>query len=281
MAEVRTELPVIRGLGETTRPDRWWVQPLVVLSVLSAFVLYATWAGMQNNNYTYGPYLSPFYSPVLLYDTNGDNAVQNAAREHHAWFGEKPTWWPWFIPFSPAALILIAPAGFRLTCYYYRGAYYKAFVADPPSCAVGEGRTSYNGERGFLSFQNLHRYFLYLALIFLVILAYDAWSALWFPVDPTDWSKGTTFGVGVGTFVLTLNVYLLGGYTLGCHSLRHLVGGGKDQLAGSAIKPVYDCVSCLNRRHPYWAWASLIWVGFTDVYIRLCSMGVWSDWRIL
>jgi hypothetical protein len=22
-------------------------------------------------------------------------------------------------------------------------------------------------------------------------------------------------------------------------------------------------------------------VGFSDLYVRLCSMGVWSDWRIL
>jgi hypothetical protein len=29
------------------------------------------------------------------------------------------------------------------------------------------------------------------------------------------------------------------------------------------------------------AWLSLFWVGFSDLYIRLCSMGVWTDWRIL
>ena len=45
-------------------------------------------------------------------------------------------------------------------------------------------------------------------------------------------------------------------------------------------KKAYDCVSCLNRHHPKWAWFSLVWVGFTDVYVRLCSMGVISDWRI-
>jgi hypothetical protein len=30
-----------------------------------------------------------------------------------------------------------------------------------------------------------------------------------------------------------------------------------------------------------WAWFSLFWVGFTDAYIRLCSMGVITDWRII
>ena len=59
----------------------------------------------------------------------------------------KARWWPGWLVFSPAMLILWAPGGFRFTCYYYRGAYYKAFWADPPSCAVGEPRKTYCGER--------------------------------------------------------------------------------------------------------------------------------------
>jgi len=46
-------------------------------------------------------------------------------------------------------------------------------------------------------------------------------------------------------------------------------------------KTTYDCVSCLNRAHMRWAWFSLFWVGFADLYVRLCSMGIWTDWRIL
>jgi hypothetical protein len=89
-------------------------------------------------------------------------------------------------------------------------------------------------------------------------------------------------GVGVGTLVLATNVVLLGGYTLGCHSLRHLVGGALDQLAGRPVRrAAYGCVSCLNRRHMLWAWMSLSWVAFADLYVRLCAMGVWTDWRIL
>ena len=38
---------------------------------------------------------------------------------------------------------------------------------------------------------------------------------------------------------------------------------------------------CLNGKHKKWAWASLFSVGFADLYVRLCSMGIWSDWRIL
>ena len=54
---------VARGYGETYRRDAWWVEPLVVFLVLGGFVVYATWAAFQNAHYTYGPYLSPFYSP--------------------------------------------------------------------------------------------------------------------------------------------------------------------------------------------------------------------------
>ena len=51
-----------RGFGKTMRRDAWWVQPLVVFIILSAFVIYATWAALQNEFYTFGNYLSPFYS---------------------------------------------------------------------------------------------------------------------------------------------------------------------------------------------------------------------------
>lgn len=257
-----------RGFGQTARKDTWWVQPVAVFLGLSAFIVYSTWAAFQGIHYTFGPYLSPFYSPELF----GDSA--------HAWFGPKPGWWlPW-LPWSPAFLILWAPAGFRLTCYYYRGAYYKAFWADPPSCTVGEPRSGYRGEHRFpLIIQNIHRYFLYVALVFILILASDAWKAMWFE-DPI--TGQTAFGIGIGTIVLTLNVVFLGGYTLGCHSLRHLVGGYLDRLAGRPVrKTAYACVSCLNRAHMRWAWMSLFWVGFTDLYVRLCSMGIWTDWRIL
>jgi hypothetical protein len=257
-----------RGFGETARRDAWWVQPLAVFLGFGTFIVYTTWAGFQNAHYTFGPYLSPFYSPELF----GDSP--------HAWFGPKPTVWPAWLPYSPAFLILAGPAGFRLTCYYYRGAYYKAFWADPPSCTVGEPRKTYWGERSFpLVLQNIHRYFLYVALLFIVILSYDVWKALWF-TDPT--SGRASFGVGLGTLVMAANVALIAGYTFGCHSLRHLVGGRLDLLSRAPVaEQCYRCVSAFNRRHMLWAWVSLFSVGFTDLYIRLCSMGVWHDLRIL
>ncbi len=278
MTRADIPLPQPPALGQTHRRDAWWLQPLLVFLGLGAFIVYGTWAAFQGDHYfvTAGgaDYLSPFYSPVL-FDAPGMTSG-------HAWFGPAPEWWPGFLPaFSPAFLILWAPGGFRFTCYYYRGAYYKAFWADPISCAVGEPKfrgKNYRGERKLpLILQNIHRYFLYLAIAFLFILAYDAWRAMWFTTE-----AGTKkFGIGLGTLVLIGNPILLGGYTLGCHSLRHLVGGGIDRLAGRPVrKKTYDCVSCLNRGHARWAWASLIWVGLSDVFVRLTSMGIIHDVRI-
>src|SRR5262249_14090210 len=110
--------------------------------------------------------------------------------------------------------------------------------------------------------------------------------AYWFLADPNGDPHGKRqFGIAIGSLVLTLNPILLGGYTLGCHSLRHLIGGRKDCLGegvgGGAQKKAYDCVSCLNRNHMKWAWFSLVWVGFTDFYVRMCSMGYIHDLRIL
>ena len=258
---------VRRGFGQTRRRDAWWATPLAVFIGLSAFVVYATWAAFQNAHYTFGPYLSPFYSPEIF----GDSP--------HAWFGPKPAWWPGLVPFSPALLILPFPGLFRFTCYYYRGAYYKSFWADPPACAVGEPRQKYRGEQSFpLILQNVHRYFAYVAVIFLLFLSYDVWLALWFTNPATGVRE---FGVGLGTLVLTANVVLLSCYTLGCHAVRHIAGGFKNEVSKSpACDFAYACSSSLNGRHQLFAWCSLISVMSSDVYVRLCSMGIISDVRI-
>jgi hypothetical protein len=261
------DVPVLeRRFGETARRDPWWLQPLMIFLGFATFLIYANWAAFQGKNYWFGPYISPFYSPEIF----GDSP--------HAWFGGKPSWYPSWLPFSPALLILWAPGLFRLTCYYYRGAYYKAFWADPPACTVGEPKRHYLGERSFpLVMQNVHRYFMYIALIFIGLLVHDVWKAMWF----TD-NGQTHFGIGLGTLILAVNTVLLSGYTLGCHSLRHLIGGCLDEMSKSPLRCTgYDCVSKLNGRHMMWAWLSLFSVGFSDLYVRLCAMGIWHDWRIL
>ena len=253
-----------KGFGATARRDVWWLAPLLVVIGLGAFGVYSTWAAYVNAHYEWGPYLSPFYSPLF-----------------------KPAWLPTWI--SPAFLILGAPLGFRGTCYYYRKAYYRAFFLDPVACGVGEPRQWYNGERKLFIIQNAHRFFMYLAVIFIFILGYDAIVSFIWPVAGVarDGSMPTgprEFGMGVGSVVMTLNVILLAAFTFGCHALRHAVGGKVDCFSCAAMgKPRYKLwrgVTFLNRNHQFWAWVSLVWVGLTDVYIRLVSMGVITDVRL-
>ena len=249
MAQSRTASPR-SGFGTTTRRDAWWLELIPVILLLGGFGIYATWRAFENQFYEWGPYLSPFYSPLI-----------------------KTTWWP----LSPAILILWAPLGFRATCYYYRKAYYRAFFLDPPACEVGEPRHGYRGETSFpLILQNLHRYFLYVALIFLVILWYDAIHAFWFD---------GRFGIGGGSLVLLANIVLLTLYTFSCHSLRHIVGGNVDcfscVVAGGPRHAAWRGASFLNEHHGLFAWLSLVSVGLADLYIRLVASGAISDARLL
>jgi hypothetical protein len=286
MTRADIPLPQPRRFGETSRTDAWWLQPSVVFLGFLAFVIYGNVVLFQGRHFEIrqnaadfsgpevAPYLAPFYAP-LIYD----------AHSSHAWIKKaRPDWWPDWMPFSSAMLILVFPLGFRFTCYYYRGAYYKAFWGDPLNCAVGEPRSSYWGERsGPLILQNIHRYFFYAAVVFAVLLGWDALKAFWWPTDRSGAMLPAgehQFGIGLGSLIMVVNVVLIACYTFGCHSLRHLIGGRKDSIAASGSAPAYRCVSCLNRCHPLWAWLSLISVGFTDFYIRMCSMGIWSDWRI-
>lgn len=275
-------LPQVRGFLKTERTDRWWIVPLLVIAGFGAFIVYSTWAAFQGNNFFIGgvdqpgvqQLLSPFYSPVI-WDPPG-------VHSGHAWLGQLPGWWPVWLLFSPALLILPFPGGFRFTCYYYRGAYYKAFWGDPASCAVGEPAVrgqNYRGEEKFpLIFQNVHRYFLYIAIIFIGLLSWDGYQSLWHYT--ADGKK--EFGFSVGSFVLIANPILLAAYTFGCHCWRHLIGGKHDCLSCSKSRQgAYKRVSWLNERHMLFAWISLFGVGFTDIYVRLCANGTWTDWRIL
>jgi hypothetical protein len=251
MAGSPTVVPESR-LGATLRRDSWWVEILPVWILFGGFGIYATLRAFEGTLYFWGPYLSPFYSPLI-------------DAQHH--------WWP----LSPALLILAGPLGFRATCYYYRKAYYRAFFLDPPACAVGEPKRKYKGETAFpFLLQNLHRYFFYLAVLFLAFLWYDA--AIAFDFDGH-------FGIGLGTVIMVVNVTMLTLYTFSCHSLRHLAGGKLDCFSCATFgKPRYGAwrgVTFLNERHMQLAWTSLVTVGLTDFYIRMLAAGWIHDPRIL
>jgi len=268
-------LPVIGGhpttFGGTLRTDNWRIGPIATVCMISGALAYLTWAMFQGAHYYTAPYLSPIYSPVLF--TKLD--MPGSAPLEHSLFGAWPSWWPAlaFLPASPGFLILPFPALFRFTCYYYRKAYYRSFGGSPPGCAVSPGvRPTYKGETGLWVFQNLHRYALYIALIYVVILTYDAVMAFF---------KHGHFGIGVGTLVICINTALISSYTFGCHSFRHLIGGRTDRMSdkgqSTSKLSAWKGASWFNARHMNFAWCSLGWVAFTDLYIRLVSMGVITD----
>ena len=120
---------------------------------------------------------------------------------------------------SPALLILVVPGGFRLTCYYYRKAYYRGFWQSPPACGVADAHPTYTGESRFpLILQNVHRYFFYLAPDLQRHPHHRRRGRLPLP--------GQGIGMSVGTLVLVVNAVFLWLYTLSCHAGRHLCGGG-------------------------------------------------------
>jgi hypothetical protein len=242
----------------TLRRDAWWASPLVTVVVLAGFVVYGMWTAFNPSGYYADPYLSPFYSPCLA--TNCEHATVPIIGD----------WWA----LSPALLVMPFPLAFRLTCYYYRKAYYRAFWWSPPACAVPDGRARYSGETRFpLVLQNLHRYTFFLALPFPIILTWDALRAFNFPDG---------FGLGIGTLVLLLNAGLLWLYTLSCHSCRHLCGGHVNTFSKSPVRwRLWRISSRLNARHGLIAWVSLVWVAFADVYVRLVAAGTITDLRFL
>lgn len=239
----------------TLRRDSWWRYPVTVWAGLGLLTAYALYVAFANQDYFTKPYLSPFYSPCI---------ASNCHEDLYLHFVPVPS------NFSPALVILIFPGLFRASCYYYRKATYRAFLFSPPACAVGEPAKRYSGEMSApWTGMNLHRYAWYAAALFSAVLAYDAAEAFFFP---------TGTGIGVGTVVLIINAVLIAGYTFGCHSCRHIVGGRINSFSRHPLRyRFWTLVSRLNAHHEGWAWASMLWIMGTDLYIRLLSYGVFAD----
>lgn len=244
--------------AKTLRQDRWWWGPLYTAVILGFFVVYSTirvfmgkwyWADEEH-------YLTPLYSPCL-----SDNCLPGSSH-----FGTPLPELPFFLPLGIVAFPIVA--GFRVTCYYYRKAYYRSFWLSPPACAVAEPHGKYSGETRFpLIIQNAHRYFFYFAAVVLVINFYDAILAFE--------GKDGGFGMGLGTLIIWINVLMLAGYTMSCHACRHIVGGKLRNFSKHPLRYRYwNFVSKLNGRHGTWAMISLFTVISTDAYI----MAVSADW---
>lgn len=260
MAQAQAVRPPHRlGFLATLRKDRWWVEPALVSLGLAVFFGWLTVSAFLDKwDFEVGPYLSPIYEPKL--------------------HGAFDAFW-----FSPAFFILWGPGGFRMTCYYYRRAYYRSYLMSPPACAVGDLSRKYSGEARFpLILQNAHRFFMYVALVFVPLLWIGAINGFYNGEEIIDGvAVETGWGVGLGSMLLVVNAFLLMMYTFSCHSFRHLIGGGVNCFSCSKLtrtrKRLWDYVSLWNERHRMWAWVSLIGVVGTDVYIRLVANGHITD----
>lgn len=244
------------------RTDRWWLAPAATAAGLLAFVVYSTWRALANADYYAAPYVSPFYSPCLA-----KNCEPMKAGPNWELFG---SWWG----LSPAIIILIFPLGFRLTCYYYRKAYYRSFWLSPPACAVPDGHKTYSGETRFpLLGQNLHRYFFYAAAIISLINTWDAILAFHSPEG---------FGFGLGNVILLGNVAMLWLYTISCHSCRHIMGGRLKHFSKHPFRyRAWTGISWLNVRHMQLAWITLGTLALTDFYVMAVAAGWFNDLRFI
>jgi hypothetical protein len=247
----------------TLRKDPWWRAPAVVVILLTIWVTYACvhvflgrWYWVPKYHY-----LTPFYSPCI------SGACTDGSATLGTWFPKVPS----IIPYALVSLPFVL--GFRLTCYYYRRAYYRAFWRSPAACAVREPHATYSGETRFpLILQNLHRFFFYVVVLISLLNTYDMVQAFRGPDG--------SFGFGLGSLIMTANVVLLWGYTLSCHSCRHITGGRLKHFSKHPVRYwIWTQVSLLNKRHMQLAWTTLGTLMLADLYIWLVASGAISDLR--
>ncbi len=259
-------------LAENRRRDGWWIQPLAMAVIFTIFVIYSTFRAFEGRYFetfevwnltrVFGAdraplYLSPFYSPHIPFKMK---------------IGSYPV--------SAALYVLIFPLSFRLTCYYCRRSFYRAFLGDPSACAVPEvlKRKNYTGEQKVPTVLfNLHRFALYAALV----LVCFHWRHLYDAFHYFDRAGVEHVGMGVGTLFFAFDTLMLTAYVFSCHSLRHLVGGVINRFSSARTRyKLWSGVTALNARHGLFFWLSLATVGLADLYVRLLSAGLISDFHV-
>ena len=249
------ERNITKGTFTTQRKDNWWVMPIIIDSVIIIFVIYTILAVffLDSSKFFYQYSDMHYYSPIW-----GFPLPQSILDMLH---------WPGTLPL--AFLTIWAPLGFRASCYYERKIYYRDFFTSPPACGVNGldvRRGKYTGERMFpFILNNSHRYFFYATFVLMIIQTLDFLYAL-------------TFGIGLGTIILFVNVLFLSFYVYSCHAFRHAIGGRSDCIeCGTVAKLQYKgwrFVSKLNENHGNWFWFSLGTVMVSDFYIRLINWGI-------
>ena len=259
------KLPVLNGLGRTNRIDNWWGQPLVMGLALTLTLIYTFWRlfiyDVEISYYLNGStVVSPLFSPnILEWNLFGLNE----------WAKTAPSW------INAAILIIWIPFGFRGTCYYMRRVYYRSFFASPAACWVDEPQINkslgYKGEKMAFVINNLHRYFLYAAMIILLIKWWDVTHTMTF---------NDGLGISIGTLVMGIEAFLLTMYVTSCHALRHLAGGVLDRWTTGISRfrgKLFKRISIFNRSHGFWFWTSLIFVFLGDLWVLAVNKGLFSD----
>ena len=265
------KLPVINGLGRTNRVDNWWSQPLAMGIALTLALLYTFWRlFLHDTGISYqldgSTVMSPIFSPnVLEWDLFGLSEW-----DHPHWV-------------NAAILVLWIPFGFRGTCYYMRRVYYRTFFASPVACWVDEPdinkKLGYRGEKGIFILNNLHRYFLYAAMIIIAIKWWDVTHTLTF--------ESGQYGFSIGTLVMAIEAFLLTMYVTSCHALRHLAGGMLDRWTTGISRlrgKIFGKLSITNRSHGFWFWTSLAFVFIGDLWVLAVNEGYFTglaDWKLI
>ena len=264
------KLPVLNGLGRTNRIDNWLRQPLAMGIALTAAMIYTAvrlflYPDTIHYEVNGATVMSPIFSPnVLEWELCGLKEWGET---------DAPSW------VNAAILVLWIPFGFRGTCYYMRRVYYRTFFASPVACWVDEPeinkKIGYKGEKRLFIFNNLHRYFLYAAMIILAIKWWDVTHTLHFTEGAAQ-----GWGICIGTLVMGFEAFLLTMYVTSCHALRHLAGGVLDRWTSPIAKlrgKLFGRISVLNRSHGFWFWTSLTFVFLGDLWVLAVDAGMVSD----
>ena len=186
-----------RSFGETMRPDLWWTQPLLVfLGLINVHRLFDV-GGVSG--YTlllrqlrlavlFAGTVRRFAAQLVRTEARRGGLAGLSFRRRSSFFGRRAD-------FGSPVIIIAEPITRRSGPTRRRAP--SASRARPISASV----PSRSSCRTCIAIFFIWR------CLFILILAYDVWKALWF-ADPATGKN--SFGIGVGTIVLAINVVLAG-----------------------------------------------------------------------
>ena len=213
------DVPIERlRFGQTSRKDTWWLAAAALVDLLRDRLRVP---GLDD-------LLADHYWVAALPHPAGLAAVLRRGPARHPRATASPPGGRRACRSSPALFIALFPAGFRLSCYYYRGAYYKALWARPARLRRRRAPPRVPGRaKPPLIVMNIHRYFLYFGIALVFFLTYDVILATRFPVAAGR-QRDHLRHRPRAPCIMAANVVFVALYTFCCHSFRHLVGGVLD-----------------------------------------------------